>query len=83
MLDNRNSKINKNINGSIITDKARFSNDSTKNERIYHIFEKKNNKYEKFIELEFESINELQYKLNNNIIIKAMQIENNIEQKLL
>jgi NADH dehydrogenase (ubiquinone) Fe-S protein 1 len=34
-------KINKNINGSIITDKARFSNDSTKNERIHHIFEKK------------------------------------------
>ena len=42
-------KINKNINGSIITDKARFSNDSTKNERIYHIFEKKNNKYEKVL----------------------------------
>lgn len=38
-------KVNKNINGTIITDKARFSYDSIKNERINHIFQKESDKF--------------------------------------
>ena len=67
-------KVNKNINGSIITDKARFSYDSIKNERITHIFKKESEKFTK-ISSWYSILDSLQENFSNRNILFLINSE--------